>query len=59
VCFLPLHTRLRVQRAPGIPCALCLSEGSYNNSDALRREEAEPCHVIASEAKQSNFGAAN
>ena len=26
VCFLPLHTRLWVQRAPGIPCALLLGD---------------------------------
>jgi len=26
-CFLYLHVRPRAQRAPGIPCALCLSEG--------------------------------
>src|SRR5260370_41463096 len=25
VCFFTLHARLRVHRAPGIPCALCLS----------------------------------
>jgi hypothetical protein len=28
VCFvLFLHARLRVRRAPGIPCALCFFEG--------------------------------
>jgi hypothetical protein len=27
VCFFVLHTRPRVHRAPGIPCALCLFEG--------------------------------
>src|SRR6266566_6868559 len=26
VCFFHLHARLRVQRAPGIPCALCSQE---------------------------------
>jgi len=27
VCFLPLHTRLRVRKTPGFPCALCSSRG--------------------------------
>jgi hypothetical protein len=38
--FYILHARLRVQRAPGIPCAL--SSGQLTqNSDAPRRENAE------------------
>jgi hypothetical protein len=49
-----LRTRLRVQRAPGIPHALCWAKDSSNNSDASRRGKAELCLVvIASEAKQS------
>ena len=37
------HTRPRVQRAPGLPCALCLEEGvkMQQSSDAMRREKAE------------------
>ena len=27
MCFFTLHMRLRVQPAPGLPCALCLAEG--------------------------------
>ena len=36
-----LHTRPRVQRAPGLPCTLCLEEGgnSIQTSGALRREK--------------------
>jgi hypothetical protein len=43
VCFLHLHTRLRVRHAPGIPCALYLSEGrrSRDNSGESRRENAK------------------
>ena len=45
VCFFHLHARLRAHRAPGIPCALCLSrrERLMQNSDASRREIAERC----------------
>jgi hypothetical protein len=46
-----------VQRAPGIPHALCFQGGEFcNGSDALRRGNAEvcvECFVIASEVKQS------
>src|SRR5712672_2512254 len=34
-CFI-LHARLRVHRAPGIPCALCSEGFSVINSDAIR-----------------------
>jgi len=38
LCFIS-HARLRVQRAPGIPCALCfLGERFLQNSGASRRE---------------------
>jgi hypothetical protein len=36
-----LRTRLRVQRAPGFPCALSFRGGSHNNSGASRRENAQ------------------
>jgi hypothetical protein len=54
-----LHAKLRVHRAPGIPCALFI-EGAkelkefLQTSGARRREIAEVCPVIASEAKQSS-----
>ena len=45
MCF--LHTRPRVQRAPGIPCAL-FSRGrnSLHTSDAMRRENANTCSIV-------------
>ena len=45
----PLHTRPRVQRAPGIPCALFFERcGNYQqNSGASRREIAELYSVQA------------
>src|SRR6185312_1156362 len=54
-----LHTRPRVQQAPGIPCALLFfgAIGFLQTSGETRRENAEVCSmpatVIASEAKQS------
>jgi hypothetical protein len=40
-----LHARLRVRRAPGIPCALCfLRDVASQNSDKLCRENANACH---------------
>jgi len=41
VCFFHLHARLRVHRAPGIPCALCF-EGSFGDQLGRysRRENA-------------------
>src|SRR6266404_9951468 len=42
VCFFNLHARLRVQLAPGIPCALCLSRDIVlQSSGASRRGNAE------------------
>jgi hypothetical protein len=41
VLFTFLHARLRVQRAPGIPCALLYRGQLTQNSDASRRESAE------------------
>ncbi len=39
-----VHTRPRVQRALGLPCALFIQEGEdfQQNSDATRREDAKP-----------------
>ena len=51
-----LHTRPRVQQAPGLPCALYFEEGQtkMQTSDDRRREIANVCTaVIASAAKQS------
>jgi hypothetical protein len=55
-CFFILLARLRVQWAPGFPCALCSFEGEgFCTARAKsRRENADVCpNVIASEAKQS------
>jgi hypothetical protein len=52
------HTRPRVQRAPGIPCALSSEGGTTNlqNSGKSCRENGHVCfHVFASEAKQSTY----
>src|SRR5260370_21034841 len=38
VCFFHLHARLRVHRAPGIPCALCYQR--TGNSDKTRAQAA-------------------
>src|SRR5713101_4516702 len=44
VLHLISHARLRVQRAPGIPCALCFpGEWFCKNSGASRRGIAEVC----------------
>src|SRR5882724_13670125 len=42
LCFIS-HARLRVHRAPGIPCALCFlwAEGFIHDSGAPRRENAD------------------
>jgi hypothetical protein len=44
VCFLPLHTRLRVQRAPGIPHALCFR--AKDSSKARTHRAAGRCRVF-------------
>src|SRR6476660_35978 len=43
VCFFHLHARLRVHRAPGIPCALCSQRGETvcKTRAKSRREMAE------------------
>ena len=47
------HTRLRVRRAPGIPCALCCSRGELpHSSGAQRRENAKCVGVIARHVKR-------
>jgi len=49
-----LHTRPRVQRAPGIPCSLSLGGNVHANLGRNASRERENCiNVIASEAKQS------
>ena len=42
--FYPLHMRPRVQRASGIPCALCFEEGEryLQTSGGTCRENEEP-----------------
>jgi hypothetical protein len=40
-----LHTRPRVQRAPGIPCALCL-EGRGNSIASLGQIEPRDREVV-------------
>jgi hypothetical protein len=46
VCFFISHARLRVQRAPGIPCALCCRGRFTQSSGASRRENAEVCLCV-------------
>jgi hypothetical protein len=54
-CYCFLHARPRVQRAPGVPCALFLcGRNDLQGPGETRRGNAEVCFVvIASEAKQS------
>jgi hypothetical protein len=43
-CFFNSHARLRVHRAPGIPCALLISKGARNaNLVRMRSGNAKPC----------------
>ena len=49
VCVLQyiLHTRPRVQQAPGIPCALfSLGENELQSPGGMRRGNAEVCDVV-------------
>ena len=63
VCHHSLHTRLRVQRAPGIPHALDWAEGFWQSSGALASRgvsaclELEPrlCEERSDEAIQLSF----
>jgi hypothetical protein len=51
-----LHTRPRVQRAPGLPCALFTSEGgtlSGKPRAQMRREIANVCHLFEIESEIS------
>src|SRR3954469_14021272 len=53
-----LHARLRVQRAPGIPCALSIRAVDAKLGRTAPREcggVVEPDSVIASAAKRSSF----
>jgi hypothetical protein len=44
VCFFISHARLRVQRAPGFPCALVFSwANGFQNSGAQRRGKVDLC----------------
>ena len=57
MCFHLSHTRLRVRKTPGIPCALCLLARCLEKSSGRScRGNADACarKVIASVAKQSN-----
>jgi hypothetical protein len=51
-----MHTRPRVQRAPGIPCALCSPGGTTNlqSSGETRRENEDVCLSTSLRAKRSN-----
>ena len=54
VCVTPralLHTRPRVQQAPGIPCALLIFSGAkdWQSSGETRRENAEVCLIIVAD----------
>jgi hypothetical protein len=46
--ILSLHMRPRVQRAPGLPCALYLFWGERicKSSGAMRGENAKVCSVV-------------
>jgi hypothetical protein len=46
VCFHHSHARLRVQRAPGFPCALSSFEGDLGNSSGASRRENVSCCVL-------------
>jgi hypothetical protein len=54
--LISLHTRPRVQWAPGVSCALCFFEGhELQTSGASRRENAELCSFgLSLRAKRSN-----
>ena len=43
-----LHTRPRVQQAPGIPCALLIFSGAKDEQDSgeTRRENADPYSLV-------------
>src|SRR5438477_6312297 len=47
VCFFILHARLRVHRAPGIPCALCLSRANVHANLGRYRAARMPKLVMA------------
>jgi hypothetical protein len=44
-CFVHLHTRPRVQRAPGFPCALCFVEGRSSCTARAHRVATRRNHV--------------
>jgi hypothetical protein len=44
-CYVHLHARPRVQRAPGFPCALCLKEGQGSCATRASRAAGSKNHV--------------
>ena len=56
VCFLHLHARLWVYRAPGIPCALFVEEDAMKGMarTRLRREIARPCCLTGKSENDAN-----
>ena len=50
VCSFISHTRLRAQRAPGIPCALSRAKMMYN-SGGRRREVVKVCLLVIARSK--------
>jgi hypothetical protein len=54
VCFFHLHARLRAQRAPGIPCALCFeAKDSCMTRTQSRREIAEVCSAVIASVSEA------
>src|SRR5258707_9477030 len=47
VCFFHLHARLRVHRAPGIPCALCSQEGQTFAQPRAHRAARMRTHTLS------------
>src|ERR1700730_10052397 len=56
VFFVHLHTRPRVQRAPGLPCALLTLKGGtiLQNSGVSCRENAKTCSNAATSLRAAN-----
>jgi hypothetical protein len=47
VCFSISHARLRVQRAPGFPCALFFSGAMFVHSSGASRGEMEDACLVS------------
>src|SRR5258708_26670377 len=54
VCFFHLHARLRVHRAPGIPCALCSQEGQTFAKPRAPRVAGSKAHTCSAGWKKSS-----